>query len=124
MQASSMAPLGLQQCHVSARSLSGTGSSATPLPGQLLRKAVSSQNNGVPAEYCLLPLVVYNDAATLCKERLSCEAMATAAAHAADAAFEELLDLLSDAVRRTPMVYPFLPWPFWDLVGLTITRDV
>lgn len=107
MQASSMAPLGLKQCHVSASSLSGVGSSTTPLPGQLLRKALSSQNNGVPADYCLLPLVVYNDAATLCKERMSCEVMAIAAAHAADA--EELLDLLSDAVRHTPMVRPFLP---------------
>ena len=124
MQASSMAPLGLKQCHVSAPSLSGIGSSATPLPGQLLHKALSSQNYCVPADYCLLPLVVYNDAATLCKERLSCEVMAIAAANAADAAFEELLDLLSDAVRHTPMVRPFLPGPFWHVVGLTITCDV
>ncbi len=95
-----MASLGLQQCHSPAPSLPGAGRIGTPLPLQLIRHALASVNSSFPAEHCLLPLAVYNQTATLCKERLCCEQMSDAAAAAADAAFEELLNLLSGAVRQ------------------------
>lgn len=93
-----MASLGLQECCTSAPSCPGNG--VPPLPLQLIRHALAPGNGCCSADSCLAPLAVYNDTATFCRERLGSDKMALAAEQAAIASFEQLLDLLSHAVRH------------------------